>query len=142
MGISKRKLAANRANAKKSTGPRSAAGKEAVSQNRVVHGLCGQFRVLSSERQEDYDELLERFLQAEKPVDQVERELVAKMARHTWLSDRALRFQEACFVVQPQSEDQKERSAYTHAVLKDLDIYLRYQAHGSAQGVWCPLCAI
>ncbi len=133
MAISKRKLAANRANAQRSTGPQSASGKEAVSQNRTTHGLCGRFRVLASENQAEYDDLLHRFLQSEQPLDDVERELVAKMARHTWLSERAIRFQEACFLHQPQTAEQHipdNQGSVRHSigVVKDIDVYLRYQA--------------
>ncbi len=92
MSISKRKLAANRANAQKSSGPTSAAGLARSSQNRIIHGLCGKFNVLESENQEDYNNLFERFLSSEQPVDDVERELVAKMCRHTWMSERSVRF--------------------------------------------------
>ena len=129
MPISKRKLAANRANAQKSTGPRSTTGLEKVSQNRTVHGLCGRFKVLPSENQAEYDDLLRRFLQAEQPADDVERELVAKMARHTWLSERAIRFQEACFLFQPQTPEQEAKERQSVGVLKDIAVYLRYQAH-------------
>ena len=133
MSISKRKLAANRANAQRSTGPQSASGKETVSQNRTTHGLCGRFRVLPSEDQAEYDTLLERFLKSEQPADDVERELVAKMARHTWLSERAIRFQEACFLFQPPTPEQQKpdvegRTRQSCGVLKDIDVYLRYQA--------------
>ena len=129
MSISKRKLAANRANAQNSTGPRSAAGLEKVSQNRTVHGLCGRFKVLPSEDQAEYDDLLRRFLHAEQPADDVERELVAKMARHTWLSERSMRFQEACFLFQPQTPEQQANERQSVGVLKDIGVYLRYQAH-------------
>ena len=129
MSISKRKLAANRANAQKSTGPSSADGRETVSQNRTTHGLCGRFRVLRCEKQAEYDDLLERFLQAEQPADAVERELVAKMARHTWLSERATRFQEACFLFQPPTPEQAARNVQSCGVMKDIRVYERYQAH-------------
>lgn len=133
MFTSNRKLKANRANAQKSTGPRTTAGRETVSHNRTTHGLCGRFRVLPSEDQSEYDSLLQRFLEAEQPADDVERELVAKMARHNWLSERALRFQEACFLLQPQTAeqatpDQNGATRQSCAVLKDIDVYLRYQA--------------
>lgn len=36
-----KQIAANRANAKKSTGPKSAAGKERSSRNSIKHGLSG-----------------------------------------------------------------------------------------------------
>ena len=129
MSISKRKLEANRRNAQKSTGATSAAGKEVVSQNAVRHGLCGRFQVLADEDQAEYNGLLQRFNEAEQPADAVERELVAKMARHTWMSERAVRLQEAHFLYQPQTDEQKAISRQTVAVLKGLDIYLRYQAH-------------
>ncbi|MBV8896389.1 MAG: hypothetical protein JO051_07750 [Acidobacteriaceae bacterium] len=128
MPISKRKLAANRANAKKSRGPVTDAGKQKVSINAIQHGLCGRFRVLPDENQAEYDNLIRRFMEAEKPVDEVERELVAKMARHTWMSERSVRFQEACFLYQPQSPEEKANERQTVAVLRDLKIYTRYQA--------------
>ncbi|HEV8293690.1 MAG TPA: hypothetical protein VGP94_17275, partial [Tepidisphaeraceae bacterium] len=40
--ISPRKLAANRRNADKSTGPRTPQGKKQSSQNSLKHGLCSQ----------------------------------------------------------------------------------------------------
>jgi len=133
MSLSKRKLAANRANAQKSTGPKTPEGRQTVSLNRVQHGLCGRFRVLASENQADYNDLIERFMKAEQPVDDVERELVAKMARHTWLSERALRFQEACFLLHPQTAEQQVAddlgsTRYSVGVMKDIHVYLRYQA--------------
>jgi hypothetical protein len=129
MVISKRQLAANRANAKKSTGPRSKESKEKVAQNATKHGLSGaHFQVLSCEDQKEYDALFERFIEAEKPVDDVERELVVKMARHTWLSDRAIRFQEGCFLIQPQTPEREERGKVGVAVRTDLEMYIRYQA--------------
>jgi hypothetical protein len=128
MAISKRKLAANRANAQKSTGPTSSTGKETISQNSRKHGLCGAFKVLEGESQTEYDDLLERFLRTEQPADDVERELVAKMVRHTWLSERAVRVQEACFLVQPRTAEDIANGKENICVRADLDLYLRYQA--------------
>jgi hypothetical protein len=127
MSISSRKLAANRANAQKSTGPTSEAGRAVVSQNAVKHGLCGRFQVLPGEDQEEYNDLLARFMRSEEPADDVERELVAKMVRHTWLSTRAVKLQEGCFLVQPITPDQEARNVMGIAVRKELDVYVRYQ---------------
>ena len=110
MPISKRKLEANRRNAQKSSGPVTPIGKAKSAQNRISHGLCGKFFVLESESQEDYNDLLERFMKAEQPVDDVERELVAKMARHTWMSERAVRLQDACFLPQPRTEQEQPKA--------------------------------
>src|ERR1700751_1132383 len=130
MSISKRKLAANRANAQKSTGPTSAAGKGAVSQNAFRHGLCGKFKVLPFEKQEEYDEFLAQFMEDEQPA---EIDLVRKMAQHTWLANRALRFQEQMIVVSEQTPEQKRSGDFTVQVRGDLDVHIRYHtAHDRA----------
>jgi hypothetical protein len=90
--------------------------------------LCGKFHVLSCEDQSEYDDLFNGFMETEKPFDDVERELVAKMARHTWMSERAVRCQEACFLVQPQTPDDEVNRQDGIAVRTDLEMYLRYQA--------------
>ena len=127
MSISKRKLEANRRNAQKSSGPTSTLGKARAAQNRIAHGLCGAFRVLESESQEAYNDLLGRFMKTEQPVDDVERELVAKMARHTWMSERAVRLQNGCFLPQPRTEQEAAEGYVNVCVRSDLDLYIRYQ---------------
>ena len=67
-------------------------------------------------------------MQTEKPVDDVERELVAKMARHTWMSERAVRLQNACFLPQPISAEEHAEGFANVCVRSDLDLYVRYQA--------------
>ena len=129
MFTSFRKREANRANAQKSTGPVSAEGKARSSQNRTVHGLTGAFRVLEGEDQEKFDALVNQLVHDEKPVGIAEIELVKKMAQHMWLSERASRFQEACFLVMPQTPDQIENVEAEIRVGPELERYTRYQAH-------------
>ena len=121
MSISKRKLEANRRNAQKSTGPVTAEGKAAVSQNRTRHGLCGKFQVKPFESQEEYDAFLAQLMEDEKPVGLTEIDLVRKMAQHTWLANRALRFQEQMIVVKEQTPGD-----VTIQVRGDLDVHIRY----------------
>ena len=72
-----KQIAANRRNAQKSTGPKSEAGKATVSQNRMIHGLCGKFQVLEEiESQERFDALLERYVEELQPNGQVQLDLV------------------------------------------------------------------
>ena len=127
MSISEAKLEANRANGAKSHGPTSAVGRTKAAQNAIKHGLCGKFFVLQSESQDDYNVLLQRFISAEKPLDDVEYELVAKMARSTWMSERAVRMQNACFEHHLQSDSEKSESLQKISVRDDLDKFLRYQ---------------
>ncbi len=129
MFTSLRKLQANRANAQKSTDAKTPEGKAASAQNRTTHGLLGQFRVLPSEHQDRFDALLDQLMADEKPVGIAEIELIKKMAESMWLSQRARRYQEACFVVKPQTGNQLASNQAEIAVRPELERYLRYQAH-------------
>ncbi len=85
---------ANRANSKKSTGPKTAEGKAASSQNSWQHGLTfGVFRVLAREDQSLYELLLQELLKEYNPSTATESILVERMAQHHWLRNRALYFQ-------------------------------------------------
>ena len=53
--VSERKRAANRANAQKSTGPRTAAGKVRVSLNALTHGMTAQAAVLPFENRDHFE---------------------------------------------------------------------------------------
>ena len=114
--ISEAQIAANRENAQHSTGPVTAAGKAAVSQNRTVHGLNynpDTFRVLACENQGEYDALLKALMDEQNPQDTTETLLVTGMAQHRWLLDRANRLQESCFDQETaQISDQKLFSLY------------------------------
>ena len=130
---SRKKIEANRRNAQKSCGPKTEAGKAAVSQNATRHGLCGKFKVLPFEKQEEYDEFLAQFMEDEKPVGLTEIDLVRKMAQHTWVANRALRFQEQMIVVSEQTPEQKRSGDFTVQVRGDLDVHIRYHtAHDRA----------
>jgi hypothetical protein len=65
----------------------------------------------------------------EKPVGSVEVELVRKMAEHTWQRERAARCQEACFLVMPQTPEQKTNDEAEVRVRPELERYIRYQSH-------------
>ncbi len=117
---SPQQLAANRSNAQHSTGPRTAEGKAASSQNRRQHGLTGNhFVVLDWEVQEDYDQLLSDLRAEHKPTTPTEHLLVNALAQHQWLAIRAGTLQEYCF-----SNDDPTHCAQAH-----LALYLRYQTH-------------
>jgi hypothetical protein len=124
-----KQILANRRNAQKSSGATSPEGKATVAQNSRKHGLTGRFTVMPGENQESFDNLFEQFMLDEKPVGSVEIELVRKMAEHTWLRERAARCQEACFVVMPQTSEQKKNDEAEVRVRPELERYLRYQSH-------------
>jgi hypothetical protein len=92
-------IIANQANAQKSTGPTTAEGKAASSQNRRSHGLrytAGHFQVLPWEDQNEYHHLIMDLLEEYAPQTPSEHLLVHNMSQSQWLRDRALRLQERC----------------------------------------------
>jgi hypothetical protein len=128
--VSKKQLAANRANAKKSRGPVTAEGKEKSAQNARWHGLCGRFKVLPCEDQAAFDDLFDSFVRDEKPVGSAELQLVRKMAEYTWLSQRATYLQDFCFRVELQTAAQAKTHQHDVQInFPRLDLVMRYQAH-------------
>ena len=65
-------IKANRLNARKSTGPKTAEGKAAVAQNAIKHGLFAQENVMECEKQSDFDEFCAELLAGLAPVGGVE----------------------------------------------------------------------
>ena len=98
--ISAARLASNRENALKSTGPRTEQGKAISSQNHVNHGLArknGSFHVLDTEDQTEYAMSLLGFMDEYQPETPTEVALVHSLAESLWLKNRAHAFQASCF---------------------------------------------
>jgi len=77
-------LSRNRANAQKSTGPKTEDGKARSSLNRLDHGLAGRFRLLPGESQEDYTQLQTSLDCEWNPQHATEQILVTQMAEAHW----------------------------------------------------------
>ncbi|MHC4301121.1 MAG: hypothetical protein ACYS7Y_27940 [Planctomycetota bacterium] len=90
----KAQIAANRRNSRKSTGPRTAEGKEAASQNAFKHGLFVKKDVVRDESQDEYDLHREAMAAALAPVGPMEAFLVQRIVRLTWRLIRAERMQD------------------------------------------------
>jgi hypothetical protein len=85
---SERRLAANRANAQRSTGPRTEEGKAASSRNAVKTGLTGRTILLPAEDAASYEAHVERYRQEFQPVSARETQLVQNLADTQWRLDR------------------------------------------------------
>jgi len=81
---------ANRENAKKSTGPRSAAGKAASSRNRLLHGLRAHKHILLDEDPAEFLLLIHDHFDRFQPVGPAEEKLVLRLAADQWRRYRAL----------------------------------------------------
>ncbi|MGA3024822.1 MAG: hypothetical protein ABSF98_08650, partial [Bryobacteraceae bacterium] len=73
-------IQANRRNALNSTGPRTPEGKARSSANSLKHGLSARFRVLTSESQDDFDDLLAELTRTFAPTNVYEHILVMEIA--------------------------------------------------------------
>jgi len=93
--ISQRKLEANRRNAAKSTGPRTAQGKAKVSLNAVTHGMTAATVVLPHEDEQAYQHRLEAWTGELKPPGELGQYLVERVVRISWQLDRADTFEQA-----------------------------------------------
>ena len=90
-------VAANRLNARKSTGPRTAEGKEAVAQNAVKHGLRAQAVVLPGEDGQEYARYHGQMQEELQPADVQEIELSERIVGLSWRLRRAGRYHDAVF---------------------------------------------
>jgi hypothetical protein len=84
---SQKQLDANRRNAKKSTGPRTPAGKAKSRLNAVRDGLTGQITTLSEADRPFFDQLNSEILADFKPQTAMERKLANAIAWDTWRLD-------------------------------------------------------
>ena len=89
--ISAAKLAANRANAQKSTGPTSAQGKAASSKNRLTFGFHSSMPCMRDEDPEEFERLRTELHNEHRPVTATETILVDKMVLSHWHYLRATR---------------------------------------------------
>ena len=93
--MTERKLAANRQNARKSTGPKTSGGKKAVSKNARRHGILSTHLVLEDESRDEFDLLLTTLQQEMAPVGLVEQTLVERIAVSIWRQRRLVRAETA-----------------------------------------------
>lgn len=88
MSTTERRLAANRANAQMSTGPRSAEGKIETRKNATRHSLLSSRLLLDDECQTEFENLLLELQATLRPVGLMELALVERIAISLWRQRR------------------------------------------------------
>jgi len=88
---SQARIDANRKNAQKSTGPKSAEGKKRSCLNALVHGFRSEQVVLPTEDPSAFDAHFKEFVQEWQPVTKTRMHLVKRIAVATWRLDRCVR---------------------------------------------------
>ena len=93
------RLAANRANAQRSTGPRTVEGKARSSMNAVKHGLRSRQPLLADEDPAEFHELRDRLVEALAPDGVHEELLVDDAVALVWRLQRLHRVEVALFSI-------------------------------------------
>jgi hypothetical protein len=96
-------LEANRRNAQLSTGPRTAEGKAAVSQNPVTHGLRARHAVLLIENRAEFTRLCVEMYDEWNPLSPTEIHLVEDMAVTRWKQRRLELLESNCYLQMEQT---------------------------------------
>jgi len=86
--LSAARLAANRANAAKSTGPRTPEGKQRASLNALRHGLTAQIVILPGEDMQAYLDFTAKFVRDLDAHSEVEKQLAHDLADTQWRLNR------------------------------------------------------
>src|SRR5208282_1781176 len=104
--ITEKSVAASRANGRRSRGPSTAEWREKIRAALLHHGFCVQAEEVAmralGEEPAHFHELLEGLWETYNPTDAAQEGLVIRLARCTWLMNRADRMQEGYAVRQAQ----------------------------------------
>jgi hypothetical protein len=130
--ISDARLAANRANAASSTGPRTPEGKDASKYNRLRHGLASPLAVLAFEDQGEYNNLYSSFLEEYSPIGATEQAFVKTIADAQWKLRRLEKLEECVFAAMLESSQNEPTTDPFQAMAASL---LSGGKHQSALGL-------
>jgi hypothetical protein len=106
----KKQVAANRRNAKKSTGPRTSRGKAVSKLNAVSHGLRARNAIVPGEDAGDLEGLHRRLEEEFAPVGEVELMLVTRIVELWWRLRCAARVEAGIYAVLHETVEARERS--------------------------------
>lgn len=102
MSTAEQRLAANRANALKSTGPVTPEGKNRSCSNATRHGLLSARLLLDDECPTEFETLFEELQSALGPVGFLERTLVERIAISIWRQRRLIKAETAALMLERQ----------------------------------------
>jgi len=119
MALSQKKLAANRANAQKSTGPVSITGRRNSSRNSTRHGILADVVLLEGESRDRFIALVNSFVAEFQPKTPTEETMVQKIAVAYWRQMRIWAMDSAGInhEMHLQAESMTTETAATRAVL-------------------------
>jgi hypothetical protein len=105
--ISEKKRAANRANARRSTGPKTDEGKKIASLNAVRHGVHAKAALLPGEDPAELDALDQGLRRDLKPVGMMQEVIVERIVSLAWKLRRIAFAEEAALVMDQKSRERR-----------------------------------
>jgi len=102
---SKKQIAANRKNAKRSTGPRTSAGKAKSAMNSTRHGFLGQLPLIPGEDPQEFSNFAEGIRAVLKPEGAVEEYYFDRWTKDVWLLNRLDNVPSALLVKEESLDD-------------------------------------
>src|ERR1700723_1646324 len=108
---SNKQRASSHANAQKSTGPRTAAGKAVSRFNALKHAIFAVHQIMFDEKPEDLAELADEYHELYIPADGKERFLVGTLVNNEWRLRRMRRV-----------EAELWNTAYNTFIVKNMDV--------------------
>jgi len=125
------RAAVNKANAQKSTGPRTEAGKQRSKLNALRHGLTGHTIVLPTEDHSAYQRHSQSFLDEYRPQGATETQLVQSLLDTSWQLNRASAVETNLFSLGITEMDDRIRA--NHPQAEDaLAMALTFREHNRA----------
>ena len=100
--LSEKRLAANRANAKKSTGPRTPEGKKRSSKNALKHGICSTLSHLPTEDDLAFQTFVSEMPDTLHPKTPLQQPLFDQIVSTRWRLDRLAEAQSHLFTTELQ----------------------------------------
>lgn len=117
---SDRKVAANRRNALKSTGPRTLSGKAIASMNALKHGLCSRKPLIPGENEAEYEQFATDWVDETQPSTARQRLVVADTILAAWQLLRVAHLR-AGLLTPAMVRAQKEK--FSHPMSFSLEVY-------------------
>jgi hypothetical protein len=131
---SHRQIEANRRNARKSTGPTTADGKEQSRRNALRHGLTAETVIGALEDADDYKAFEAAVIADYDAQSAVERELVLRLASALWRLRRATAMETGLFEIQADHLSGFRESRKLQPASREVVYALFRPAHGGSHG--------
>jgi hypothetical protein len=125
--VSERQLAANRANARKSTGPKSAAGRLRASANSITHGMTARVVCFPGEDDQVFTERLQGYVDVLQPRNIVESDIIRDIVIAHTRKDRALKYEHVA-IIDKQADQRVEIEQYYQSVGSEAETALAFKA--------------